>query len=223
MPTHGGRDGLYVYLKDPTGGKGKVRSAETGRFIERNAADITATFDSLAQRAQANVVRLIQDRLIRETVSTGRLVRVTARPENRYADQFGFGVGVIEYLDRSEALYWRSQEEGSKIAWADTPGGRSSMIGMQIRGKFGGSIVGWRDSSWGMRPVAGPEWNAPEGAFNALRKLPEVTIQKDIRPMHAYADVYDGSDIFKNRAPAYIRGLLRKAIEQELKPFEPGY
>ena len=209
--------GLQVWVKDPTGGKGTVRSAETGRFIPRDARGIIDNFDRLARVAQANVVENMSESFLRPRASTGRLLRVTASPRNRIADQFGFGVGVTDYLDRSEAKYWRTIEEGSAVAWADSPGGRSSMIGMTMRGKFGGSIVGWRESSWGPRPVAGPKWNAMGGTFNAMRKLPEVTITQEIRPMHAYAEAYREDGVFSTRATRVVNQYLQEVLERAIR------
>lgn len=208
-----GMRGIEVVLREK--GIGRARDVR-GRFIARDVTALRSEMTMLAERAQANVVANIASRLVRPNASTGRLEKVTASSRNRVVqrDGLGFGVGVIDYLDKSEAKYWRTIEEGSKKVWGERG---KSMVGMEIHGKFGAEIVGWRDSSWGPRPKAGPPWNVQGGVFQAIRKLPAVTIQNDIHPMHAYQDVYEGSGIFDREGPEVVRDFLRRSARRAIE------
>lgn len=210
-----------MYVKDPSKGIGTVRDAR-GMFISRDARAITDAFDRLAQQAQANVVSNIESSITRRSVSTGRLVKVTASPRNRFADQFGFGVGVIDYLDKSETKYWRSFEEGSAKAWADTPGGRSSMVGLQLRGQFGGSIVGWkatRTPGPQPQPLAGGPWNAQGGKLRWYWKMPlnkKFKVRYDYRGRLAYATAYESGGIFTAQPQRLIGEYLQRAASRAI-------
>lgn len=220
--------GLQLWVKDPTKGIGTVRNA-LGQFQSRDARAITEKFERLAEEAQANVVAHIEESITRRSVSTGRLAKVTAAPENRYADQFGFGVGVVKYLDNSIAKYWRSFEEGSAKAWSDTPGGRSSMVGMQLRGKFGGSITGWKDTRTPgpqPQPLAGKPWGAQGGKLRWYWNMPEnpnFTVKHDYPGRHAYLRTYQEGGIFTDKPQRIIADFLRQQAARALQPQHPNF
>jgi hypothetical protein len=69
----------------------------------------------LAANLQKTVARALRQGLVRPRVSSGLLERVTLDSRNAIADQEGFGVGVIDFLDNSEAKYWLQIEEGSDV------------------------------------------------------------------------------------------------------------
>lgn len=215
------RPGLQIWLKDPTKGVGTVRGAG-GRFIPRDTGAIVKAMDQLAQEAQANVVANIESSITRRSVSTGRLAKVTARQENRYADQFGFGVGVISFLDKSEAKYWRSFEEGSAKAWSETPGGRSSMVGLQLRGRFGGSIMGWkatRTPGPQPQPLAGPQWGAMGGKLRwywSMPLNPNFKVKHDYAGRLAYARAYRQGGIFTSRPQEEIAKYLQQQVRRAI-------
>lgn len=195
----------HVDVKIASGsGVGKVRDAR-GRYISRDPKALKQEYMDLAFRAQANVLSNMSTSYARPTAVTGRLEKVTADRRNRvYSDQ-GFGVGVVRFLDRSQAKYWRTIEEGSKKVWGERG---KSMIGMEIRGKFGGAMVGWRESSWGRRPVAGAPWGVSGGLFAPIGKMPPMVIKKEIDPMHAYLRAYEGSGVFDNEAPRVVKEFV---------------
>jgi hypothetical protein len=194
-------------------GKGRVRD-NLGRYINRESKPFLRNeFMNLAYKGQAEVLARMADRYKRKETVTGRLQRVTADRRNRvYSDQ-GYGVGVIRWLDRSEAKYWRTIEEGSKAAW-----GRS-FVGMELRGKFGGAYLGFRASSWGPRPIGGSPWNAYPGFFMPIRKMPALIVQNEIQPMNAYEDAFEGSGIFDKEprevALQFVRDLARSSMLTE--------
>jgi hypothetical protein len=203
MPRAGGIGQISVKISSGSG-IGKVRDAR-GRYIARDVKALRAEYMDMAFRVQANVLSHMSTSYARPSVVTGRLERVTADRRNRvYGDQ-GFGVGVERFLDRSVAKYWRTIEEGSAKVWGESG---KSMIGMEIRGKFGGAFVGWRESSWGVRPVAGAPWRAYPGFFAPLRKLPPMVIKKEIAPMHAYLRAYQEGGIFDREAPRAVREFV---------------
>lgn len=196
--------GLQIFIKDPTGGKGTVRSAETGQFIRRDVEVITRSFMVLAEQAQANVVSNIQGGIRRRSASTGRLLRVTAAAENRYADQFGFGVGVLRYLDKSEAKYWRTIEEGSARVWS------RPFIGTQLYPKGPGK----------------PPFPVAHGASPGLRTYnldgegvkwmdgSRFVVKREIRPMHAYQRAADQGGIFTGKAASVVAKYLQSIVRQ---------
>ena len=220
------RPGLQIWVKDPTKGIGTVRDAR-GMFTERDAHSIIAMFDRLAQEAQANVVSNIESSVTRRKVSTGRLARVTADPKNRYADQFGFGVGVVDFLDKSMAKYWRSFEEGPAKAWADTPGGRGSMVGMQLRGRFGGTISGWSETRTPgpqPQPLADKPWGAAGGKLRWMWSIPEnpnFVVRYDYPGRGAYRRAYAEGGVFTSRPAKGIGKYLQNVVGRALRPMHP--
>lgn len=227
------RPGLVMWVKDPTGGAGTIRAPAGspggigGQFIERDAQAIIRMFDNLAQEAQANVVSNIESSIKRRSVSTGRLARVTADPKNRYADQFGFGVGVIDFLDKSMAKYWRSFEEGPAKAWADTPGGASTMVGMQLRGRFGGTIIGWRATATPgpqPQPLAGAPWGAAGGKLRWMWSMPlneNFKVRYDYPGRLAYHRAYTEGGVFTSRPQKGIARYLQNMVNRMLRPDHP--
>lgn len=94
----------------------------------------------MALEMQGDVVDHMRGQIRRRNVSSGRLLTATADRRNIEATEFHYAVGREEYLNKSIAKYWRTIEEGSQVVWADVAGGRPSIVGMELRGLWGGSI-----------------------------------------------------------------------------------
>lgn len=169
--------------------------------------------DRNRQRAlelQAEVVENIPASIIRRNVSSRRLEHVTADPQNRRSTAFSYGVGVEDFLNHSFAKYWRTIEEGSEKVWADTPSGRASIIGMELKGIWGGSIGRITSSRvYGARPWSrhssrrGDMFVPTSRTFNlrgryegtggksgAPNFAKSTTIKNEIQPHHDYAEAY---------------------------------
>lgn len=222
----------YLNIKiDTSGGKGGVRDAG-GRFL--SMSDVRAEFRAanlhMARTVQSYVVENVASSIQRRNVSSGRLVAVTASPENVEVDDFHFGVGVENFLNRSMAKYWRTIEEGSAEAWADTPGGRSSFVGMELKGFWGGSIGRvTADRVWAARPWSrhsarrvdmfiptSPTFNfrgkytGTGGTRGAPNFAKATTVKNEIQPHHDYAEAAAQADLGP-RALAEVNAILSKA------------
>ena len=73
-------------------------------------------------------------------------------PKNISATAFKIGVGKPSYLDKSQAKYWRTIEEGSAATWK-----KRSFLSLDLRGTFGATLIGGQ---------AGPGFSTP-GTFKA--------------------------------------------------------
>ena len=222
----------YLSFKiDTSGGRGGVRDA-AGRFITMN--DVRQQFRDanrqMARSVQSYVVENVASSIQRRNVSTGRLVAVTASPDNIEVDDFHFGVGVEDFLNRSMAKYWRTIEEGSAEVWADVPGGRPSFVGMELRGIWGGSVTRvTADRAWGGRPwfrhsprrsdMFVPvsrsfnfrgKWTGTGGSNGAPNFAKATTVKNEIEPHHDYADAFAKADLGP-RALAEVNTILNKA------------
>lgn len=199
---------IDVQIKGST--VGKVRDVR-GRYIGRESKDVMRTeFMNLAYRGQAEVLTRMTSRYKRPATVTQRLQRATGDRRNRVYNEQGFGVGVERWLDRSEAKYWRTIEEGTLKAW-----GRP-FAGTELRGKFGGAYLGFRESSWGRRPTGGAPWGASPGFFMPYRNLPPMEVKHEIQPMNAYRDAKQQTGIF-DREPletvlAFVRDIARDSL-----------
>lgn len=211
----GAKRGLYAAFTDTRASKSPIRN-ELGRFVSVSQDALRQSNEVLARDLQASVVSNIQSRIKRRRVSTNRLVRVTASPDNRFADPFGLGVGVEGFLNKSEAKYWRTIEEGSAVTWADTPGGRAGMIGLELHGHFGGTLGKWNNGPSGPWISATAPWNVPGGMFQPDHRMPYVTeVQHEIRPMYAYRDAYKEAGVAQRSqeiVDSYLRRILRLAV-----------
>jgi hypothetical protein len=134
---------LYGYASTLNNGRRLNGTFTSMRYDQRAANEYSA------KRMQDLVVANIEAKIAaggRGNVSTGRLVKVTGDPQNIDSTTDFFGVGNPEYLDRSQAKYWRTQEEGTARVW------KRSFIGDPLIGFWAGSLTGeWR----GDRPVGG--------------------------------------------------------------------
>jgi len=165
-----------------------------------------------AKEMQLGVVENVQGSIIRRGVSTGRLLKVTADPKNIRSGPSGFNVGVPSFLDQSQAKYWRTLEEGSAEVWPRY--GKRPMIGRELKGLWGGTIIGMR----GDRALAG----APITRFGVDRAgklIPSNKpgrgrsgiIKKEITPQHAYLMAYRDQDPGR-RGQVEVNRLLRQFL-----------
>lgn len=110
----------------------------------------------LAIQLQDLMVERLRDSLLRPKVSSKRLERAIADRRNRFANNSGFGVGRISWLDKSEAKYWRAIEVGT-----------TQFVGNPIpRGLWGGTLTGAYGgaSRYGPYPIAGAPFSVTGGA-----------------------------------------------------------
>lgn len=148
----------------------------------------------------------------RRAVSTGRLLNVTRDARNVKSSEDFWVVGIMPYLDTSQAKYWRTQEEGTQRAW------KRSFIGDPLIGVWGGTIGPFAGGS------AGPPFTSA-GANRSGKFLPYkrelrrqiamsgaqvARVAHHIQPMWAYRDAWEqigGSDELAYRMFATIPGL----------------
>lgn len=155
---------------------------------------------TLARRVQDDVVAELKAGTKRKSVSTGRLIAATASPENIFASAQVWGVGVPSFLDRSQAKYWRTIDEGSAAVWSHPFVGMTFYVNR--RRAWGGSIAGMNSNG----AVAGAPWSRSgagrDDKFNPLsnaiaesviskngkrpRWLSTVTIKNEIEAQNYY-------------------------------------
>jgi hypothetical protein len=173
-----------------------------GRYT-RGQADLFQINWTLAHQLQALVAEELDVGRVpnRRGVASGRLRNAILDDRNRVVRKEGFGVGVMNYLDRSDAKYWRQIERGSTIHV-----GRELPVGVWGSSLTGG--VGGR-SRYGPYPLAGPEWS-PTGARRDGR----------VRPMgrtYAYRALVSSG---MRKRDAYLAANTRAIIRE---PIDPQY
>lgn len=208
--------GMFLHVRtDRAGGAGRD---ERGQF--RNQSQVREINRQLALGAQADVVNFIEERIKRKGVSTGRLASVTADPRNIYSDNIGFGVGIEDFLDKSEAKYWRQIEQGTDVH-----------VGQEIKGVWGESRAGFYENRWGAALRGGPQYTA-HGEDNGGKFVPlrrgrvfsnglmisgkATTIKNPIEAMYAYADTFEEGGWFSTKpveaALEYLAEVARRAF-----------
>jgi len=144
-----------------------IQADVTRRFLstQRQAAQVNRR---VARGVQDGAAVYTYDKLLRPSVSTGRLMRAYRDPGHYMpapgGSQFGFQLFNVDKLDRSEAKYWRAIEYGTREVF----GGRwtGPMVdaeGIPLFGRWGGSISGSYTNRWGKVPRAGSPWGASRG------------------------------------------------------------
>lgn len=103
---------------------------ELGRYIEREKQSIAAARaenEKLARQFQSKVIDEVS--VFNRRPSTGRLRKAMESNRNIFVDDSGqsWGFGNVNYLNRSQARYWRTIDEGSAATFK-----RGGMIGMKI-------------------------------------------------------------------------------------------
>lgn len=122
-------------LRNPDG----TFTAFQGNVLKANQRLVVELAESVAKAAKASQVR--------PGVSSGRLQSALLDRRNRFASKEGYGVGKPEFLDQSQAKYYRQIDQGY-----------SGHVGREIRGLFGSSLTGEFGgfSPFGPYPIAGP-------------------------------------------------------------------
>lgn len=103
--------GLIFFSMDTEAFVGAIRD-KMGRFTKAQSQMAEVNRRLALELAEA-VVEQLETSYERPGASTGRLAQAMMDSRNRRADQFGFGVGVISFLDESQAKYWRAIEQGT--------------------------------------------------------------------------------------------------------------
>lgn len=196
------RDQPLFVVFQTAGNPGLLRLVRGGPVVfTQYQAEMARANKAWLEEMRTAVLANIQSRILRPSVSTGRLEQVTASPDNYIFDQtnqtFGFSFGVPRFLNESQAKYWRTQEEGSKVVW------RHPFVGTKLAGKWGETIVGFYENRWGTVPMAGaPFSRSGAGSGGKLRPVSTAwaqehlkgktlaTVHREIRPMNAYADAW---------------------------------
>lgn len=107
--------------------------------LQGHVADANA---KLAVELAESTAAAAQGSLVRPGVSSGRLAAALLHRDNRRSSAIGYGVGRPEFLDKSQARYWRQIDQGF-----------AGHLNREIRGVFGSSLEGGGPNS---RGVAGP-------------------------------------------------------------------
>lgn len=175
---------LYVYATTKNNGRGAM-----GRYTEWIHHQRQEN-QSMAEQYQRYVVKNMRAGIRRPKVSTGRLLRVTGSTGNIGHSDDWWGVGNAMYLDRSQAKYWRTIEEGSARAW------KRSFIGDPLVGVFGETMLDGRR--------AGPPFTrAGANRAGKFRPYPRAIrydivasgakiarVKQHIKPMNAYRNAW---------------------------------
>lgn len=176
-PFTGGSDpGDGEFLRDPFG---RATGKKAATFVGRHGLIVVSTEINIAshllrdqrgwyvstqgqvaeegQRLALELATHVREAFLssrkRPKVSTGRLVAAIMHRKNRVGRKEGYGVGNPEFLDRSEARYWRQIDQGF-----------TGHVGRLITGVWGETLTGdWRAARTGPYPVAG----APITGFGA--------------------------------------------------------
>lgn len=174
------------------------RGRFAGAYIQTDLAEVNRR---LARELANHTAEVMQAGLKRPKVSTKRLYHALKDPGNRYSDQFGFGVGDPQFLDRSEAKYWRQIDQGF-----------TGHMGREITGVWGESLTGaWREARSGPYPLAG-EPITQFGANNQGRLIP-MGRKWALRRLRKGAGL--GTRGARNKFTAFTRGVINNPIEPQ--------
>lgn len=120
-----GQFGLIAVSTDFHKGSAVMRNA-LGQFVPNVQRDVAFIGDDLAEELAQSIAAAAKASMLRPRVSSGRLQLALLSPKNRVGTQFGYGVGRPEFLDKSEAKYWRQIDQGY-----------AGHVGREIRGVWG--------------------------------------------------------------------------------------
>lgn len=212
------RDGGFMFVV------GQLRIQEflirgaNGRFLPEVQHRFANANRVLAEQLQEEIAERLEDVRVqsRRGVSSGRLREAILSPKNVVAApggmQFGFGVMNTEWLDQSQAKYWRSIEVGTH-----------HFVGKEIRGVWGGSLTGeyGGQSPFGPYPIAGPPFTM-FGANKAGRLYPggasKGTDARREARRSAYARMRAGGATAKGARDARnggTKGIIQRPIQPE--------
>lgn len=218
--SHGGSQ-LILYFDERAIGRPASLRDERGRFALGGAQGAMERRNRrLAETLQAQVVANITRGIRRKQVSTNRLIKATADRKNIFATPFGMGVGVENYLDKSQAMYWRTIEQGSAGLW------KRPFTSLELVGIWGANLGRWRSAPSGGRWVEGAAPYAKTMNVNGGEKfqpfrigrgggpsgLPVIRPTHDIRPMHAYRAAAERVK-FRDQSIQTVREYLRRVLD----------
>lgn len=192
-----GQFGLIAVSTDFYIGSSVMRNA-LGQFVPNVQRDVAVIGADLAKGLAESIAAAAKESMLRPGVSTGRLQKAILDRRNRIGTQFGYGVGRPEFLDRSEAKYWRQIDQGY-----------TGHLGREIRGVFGGSLTGalGGQSRYGLYPIAGAPFTAiGQGAGGRLLPLGK---------RDAYAKLAGARRLGKRRGNVAVRGVIEQPIEPQ--------
>lgn len=198
----------------------KVVRTDGGRFVAGGfQTEARAANKNLAYGALGYVARTIESNVKRPTVSSGRLISVTLDRQNAFASPFNAGVGNIDFLNRSNAKYWRFIEEGSAAAW-----GAGRFTSLQLVGFFGATLQG---SGRAGPAYSLPNNTSPRGVFHPVTRRkngiayfrtkgdqPDIRLRPfsprhEVQGMHAYRAVYESGGMAQTWVAEYRRLVVR--------------
>lgn len=185
--------------------RGQFRSAQ-GAMRERNGR--------FAERYQAQVVHNMEAKIAggkRAAASSGRLLRVTADPENAQYDTFRIGVGDRQFLNNSIARYWRTFEEGSAAVW------KHPFTGTQLMPKTGKS----GDEEGSSRPPYPVAHGKIPGIRTTSASLPwmdgkKFVVKHEIAPANVYRDATQQVDALRF-GRENVRQFLNDVLGRDLR------
>lgn len=227
--------GFHVDIQTP---KIRVRN-ERGHFTSAQGELFRQAREQMLNQ-QGEVVLRIKNNIKRKSVSTGRLVRVTADPANVVSertseDQFTVGLGNEAFLNKSIAKYWRTIEEGSAATWT-----KRSFTSLPLQGFWGTGLGSYRMGPSGpwVQPTQ-PYSRTPGGMYQPFRigkggkpsGLPIFTPGHEIEPMHAYRDVANDPNFTRNNLLIFAKfiekvmsvGYIHNPSTADGSRFYPGY
>lgn len=143
-------DPFYIKIQVAHEGRtplGRFPPGINNAFREQMAAANKQLAREMQSYAVEEVEKLV-DRSPRKQVSTGRLRAVTGDSRNATWGDSHYGVGVVDFLDKSIARYWRQIEEGFE-----------GHVGRELYGFWGGSITRVVNGPDGSRTYAGKPWH----------------------------------------------------------------
>lgn len=227
--------GFHVDIQTP---KIKIRD-ELGHYTSAQAELYRSAREQMIIQ-QGQVALRIKNNILRKSVTTGRLVRVTADTKNVVSertseDQFTVGLGNEEFLNKSMAKYWRTIEEGSAVTWTKRP-----FTSLPLQGFWGHSLGPYRTGPSGpWVSVNTPYSKAGGGMYTPFRigrggkpsGLPIYNPGHDIRPMHAYKGVAEDKNFLRNNLLFFDRfirkvtslGSIHNPPDENGSPFYAGY
>jgi len=172
------KDSALFVVFQTAGNPGLLRLTKGGPVVfTQYQAEMTRANRSWLDELRQATLDNQRDRFKRPSVSTGRLLKVTADPRNYIFDQtnqtFGFSFGIPRYLNASIAKYWRTIEEGSGRVW---------------KHPFKGTQIAIFDPSFPSTKIR--TVTKKSKARIKARGLPKVLVGHEIAPQNAYADAW---------------------------------
>lgn len=198
--------GLIYVTASAEVGIDRMQRDIAGRFVPAMQRHVAETNRRLASELANAMAERLDESLVRDEASTGRLRGAITDPRNRSADQFGFAVGDVDFLDHSQAKYWRAIEQGT-----------THFVGKRITGVWG-DIGGAEFSPFGPRTRHERLWPMSQRSARRLLRAAgyerrEINtrgiIQEPIQAHRYMQGAWEGFDMHVRAAQLY-REILRE-------------